>query len=93
MTLKARKDSIGAFTDAELLKTTAKSVYQGMAAQTIHLLARQPADKDAVGSIEYPGRKLVAYWISVAFMCTFLGLCVIIAVALVFVAPCAVTPH
>ncbi|KAJ4149919.1 hypothetical protein LMH87_010693 [Akanthomyces muscarius] len=93
MTMKARKDSIGAFTDAELLKTTAKSVYQGMAAQTIHLLARQPADKNAVGSIEYPGRKLVAYLISVAFMCTFLGFCVIIAVALVFIAPRAVTPH
>ncbi|KAJ3497793.1 hypothetical protein NLG97_g1619 [Lecanicillium saksenae] len=93
MTMKAKKDSIGAFTDPELLKTNAKSVYQGMAAQTMHLLARQPAEKDVTGSIEYPGQKLVAYLVSVAFMCTFLGLCVIIAIALAFIAPRAVTPN
>lgn len=93
MTMKAKKDSIGAFTDPELLKTSAKSVYQAMAAQTMHLLARQTTDKDTAGSIEYAGQKLVAYLVSVAFMCTFLGLCAIIAIALAFIAPRGVTPN
>lgn len=93
MAMKAGKDSIGAFADPELLQKTARGVYQGMAVQTMHLLARQPTDKDTVGSIEYPGQKLVAYLVSVAFMCTFLGLCVTIAAALAFIAPRAVTPH
>lgn len=93
MSMKAKKDSIGAFTDPDLLKDTAASVFKGMAAQTMHLLARQPAEKDAAGTIHYPGKKLVAYTISAAVMCALLGLCAIFAAALVFIAPRAVTPH
>ncbi|EGX89769.1 hypothetical protein CCM_08022 [Cordyceps militaris CM01] len=92
MTMKAKKDGIGAFTDPELLKATAKNVYQGMAAQTMHLLARQRAEKSTVGSIEYAGQKLVAYLVSTAMICTFLGMCAIMAAILAFIAPRAVTP-
>lgn len=93
MTQKTQKDTIGAFTDADLLMSSAKTVFKGMAAQTMHLVARQPGEKEATGTIEYAGKKLVAYLVSVAFMCTFLGLSVIIAIALIFFAPRAITPH
>lgn len=94
MTMKAKTDTIGAFTDPDLLKNTATSVYKGMAAQTMHLLARQASPEKAVqGTIVYPGEKLVAYLISTIFMCAFLGLSAIISFSLVFIAPRAVVPH
>ncbi|KAJ2971719.1 hypothetical protein NQ176_g7551 [Zarea fungicola] len=93
MTMKAKTDTIGAFTDPDMLKNTATSVYKGMAAQTMHLLARQPSEKAVEGTIVYPGQKLVAYLISTIFMSVFLGLSAIMSFALVFIAPRAVVPH
>ncbi|TQV91943.1 hypothetical protein IF1G_09528 [Cordyceps javanica] len=93
MTMKAKQDSIGAFMDAELLNASARTVYQGMVAQTMHLLARQPAESTTAGSIEYHGQKLVVYLVSVACVCALLGLCAINAVVLAFIAPRAATPH
>jgi hypothetical protein len=87
MTKKAGFQSIRSFMDPKLLVSTATQVFEGIAAQVLHELAVQPADRNTTGSITYTEQRLHAKALSTGFMCSFLGLLVILSVAMIFLRP------
>ncbi|PON25247.1 hypothetical protein TGAM01_v205933 [Trichoderma gamsii] len=87
MTKKAGFQSIRNFMDPELLINTGRQVFEGIAAQVLHELVVQPANRNTTGSITYTEQRLHAKALSTGFMCSFLGLLVILSVAMIFIRP------
>ncbi|ETS03748.1 hypothetical protein M419DRAFT_74508, partial [Trichoderma reesei RUT C-30] len=92
MSKKAGVKSIRSFMDPELLINTATDVFKGIAAQALHSIIVQPANRTTTGSITYEEQRLRVKALSTGFMCSFLGLLVIIAIAMIFVRPSFAAP-
>lgn len=93
MTLKSESSTIGDYMDGDLLVKTGASVFKGIATQILHLLAVQPADRNVTGEIRFTENRLKVKELSTGFMCSFLGLLVIISAGMIFVRPHSATPH
>lgn len=93
MTKKAGFQSIRNFMDPGLLISTGTQVFEGIAAQVLHELVVQPANRTTRGSITYTEQRLHAKALSTGFMCSFLGLLVILSVAMIFIRPSFSAPN
>lgn len=87
MSKKAGVKSIRSFMDPELLIRTATDVFNGIAAQALHSIIVQPANRTTTGSISYEEQRLRVKALSTGFMCGFLGLLVMISIAMIFTRP------
>ncbi|PTB65127.1 hypothetical protein BBK36DRAFT_1122469 [Trichoderma citrinoviride] len=87
MSKKAGVESIRSFMDPELLIKTGTDVFKGIAAQVLHSIIVQPANRTTMGSIRYEEQRLRVKALSTGFMCSFLGLLVLISVAMIFTRP------
>lgn len=87
MSKKAGFQSIRNFMDPGLLISTGTEVFRGIAAQVLHEVVVQPANRTTTGSITYTEQRLHAKALSTGFMCSFLGLLVILSVAMIFIRP------
>ncbi|KAL6894743.1 hypothetical protein GGI43DRAFT_412098 [Trichoderma evansii] len=87
MSKKAGFQSIRNFMDPGLLISTATEVFEGVAAQVLHEVVVQPANRTATGSITITEQRLHAKALSTGFMCSFLGLLVILSIAMIFIRP------
>lgn len=87
MSKKAGFESIRNFMDPELLISTGTEVFEGIAAQVLHEVVVQPANRTATGSITITEQRLHAKALSTGFMCSFLGLLVILSVMMIFIRP------
>ncbi|PTB38130.1 hypothetical protein M441DRAFT_147130 [Trichoderma asperellum CBS 433.97] len=87
MSKKAGFQSIRNFMDPELLISTGTEVFKGIAAQVLHEVLVQPANRTTTGSITYTEQRLHAKALSTGFMCSFLGLLVILSLLMIFVRP------
>ncbi|KAL7919614.1 hypothetical protein ACQKWADRAFT_300949 [Trichoderma austrokoningii] len=93
MTKKAGFQSVRDFVDPGLLVSTATEVFEGIAAQVLHEVVVQPANRNTTGSITYEEQRLHAKALSTGFMCSFLGLLVILSVAMIFIRPSFSAPN
>lgn len=92
MSKKAGFESIRNFLDPNLLLSTGSDVFKGIATQTLHQLIVQPANRTTTGSITFVEQRLRVKALSTAFMCSFLGLLVILSVGMIFVRPSFAAP-
>ncbi|KAJ6439890.1 cutinase transcription factor 1 alpha [Purpureocillium lavendulum] len=93
MTLKSNSSTIGDYMDRDLLIKTGSSVFKGIATQVLHLMAVQPVDRNVTGEIQFTEDRLKVKALSTGFMCSFLGLLVIISAGMIFARPHSVAPH
>ncbi|KAL7789153.1 hypothetical protein V8C37DRAFT_386857 [Trichoderma ceciliae] len=93
MSKKAGIESIRNFMDPDLLLSTGSDVFKGIAAQVLHQLVVQPANRTTTGSITYVEQRLRVKALSTGFMCGFLGLLVILSVAMIFARPVFAAPN
>ncbi|KAM0256023.1 hypothetical protein ACHAQJ_005220 [Trichoderma viride] len=93
MSKKAGFQSIRNFMDPDLLISTGSDVFKGIATQVLHQLVVQPANRTTTGSITYVEQRLRVKAISTGFMCGFLGLLVILSVAMIVVRPGFAAPN
>ncbi|KAL6895350.1 hypothetical protein HDV57DRAFT_6312 [Trichoderma longibrachiatum] len=87
MSKKAGVKSIRSFMDPELLINTATDVFKGIAAQALHSIIVQPGNRTTTGSITYEEQRLRVKALSTGFMCGFLGILVIISIAMILTRP------
>ncbi|UKZ53144.1 hypothetical protein TrVGV298_006935 [Trichoderma virens] len=92
MSKKAGVESIRSFMDPNLLLSTGSDVFKGIATQVLHEIIVQPANRTATGSITYVEQRLRVKALSTSFMCSFLGLLVILSVGMIFARPSFAAP-
>ncbi|KAL6859360.1 hypothetical protein J3F83DRAFT_717652 [Trichoderma novae-zelandiae] len=92
MSKKAGVESIRSFLDPQLLINTGTDVFKGIAAQVLHAIIVQPANRTTTGTITYDEQRLRVKALSTAFMCSFLGLLILISIAMIFTRPSFAAP-
>ncbi|KAH6603635.1 hypothetical protein Trco_008410 [Trichoderma cornu-damae] len=92
MSKRAGFESISNFMDPDRLIRTGSDVFRGIAAQVLRQLVVQPANRTTTGSITYVEQRLRVKALSTGFMCGFLGLLAILALAMIFARPAFAAP-
>ncbi|KAL7935756.1 hypothetical protein V8C35DRAFT_298159 [Trichoderma chlorosporum] len=93
MLKKAGFESLKSFMDPNLLLSTGSNVFKGIATQVLREVLVLPSNGTATGSITYSEQRLRVKGLSTGFMCGFLGLLVILSLAMILVRPSYAAPY